>query len=83
MSTGGVEDLDHHRKRREAVSNGDGLGERVARIEATLPHLATKEDVAKLETRIVEKLDAQTKWLIGIVSIGLITIVAALIRTFL
>ena len=47
-----------------------------------MKHLATREDVSKLETRITEKLDSQTKWLMGIVLVELFTILAALVRTF-
>ena len=38
---------------------------RLSAIEAVLPHLATKEDVAKLETKMVETKHEMLKWMAG------------------
>ena len=34
---------------------------------AIIPHLATKEDVAKLETKIVETRNEMVRWMVGTV----------------
>lgn len=37
----------------------------VVRIEATLPHLATKADVAELRTTMAESVATMVKWFVG------------------
>ena len=39
------------------------IQQRVSRIESDRNHLATKEDLAQLETRLVKTLSDQTKWM--------------------
>ena len=39
------------------------IQQRVSRIESDRNHLATKEDLAQLETRLVTALSDQTKWI--------------------
>ena len=64
--------------------NGGGeLGERLARIENEITHLATKVDIESVKTLIAQRESSQTRWLIGIISIATVSLVAALIRTFL
>ena len=46
------------------TSNANSLDTRVTRIEATLEHLATKADLAELETRLI-------RWTVGTVFTGM------------
>ena len=74
-----------------AAGGGDGrgggnLGERLARVEAHLEHVATKEDVQTLKTDLVDaigkKETSMLRWQIGIVvAAAVILIVAALITS--
>jgi len=41
------------------------LEDSVARISATLPHLATKADVAELKTTMAETTSTMIKWFVG------------------
>ena len=50
--------------------------ERLASIEAMLPSFATKEDLFRLETRIVREMAVHLRWMIGI-QLGGFAIVAA------
>ena len=43
---------------------------RLSAIEAILPHLATKEDVAKLETKLVETKYEMLKWMAGMITVA-------------
>lgn len=58
----------------EPPDNGD-MRERVAKLEAILPTLATKADVAEVRTDIHREFTTHTRWSIGIA----VAIVAALI----
>lgn len=51
--------------------------ERLASIEATLPHLATKADVARLDSKI-----DSLKWVLGSI-IGVVGIALTLLQIFL
>lgn len=73
-------------KRFSRDGNGDGgdFGERLARLEAHMAHLATKADVSKLQTEIVNTLGnkhaTMLQWQIGIViTAAVILVVAALV----
>ena len=46
------------------TTHSDSLDIRVTRIEATLEHLATKADLAELETRLI-------RWTVGTVFAGM------------
>ena len=52
--------------------------ERLARLEAHQEHAATKEDLANLETRMVDRMGASetrlVKWIVGVVLAGVIAV---------
>ena len=54
------------------------LEERVSFIEGKIESLATKDDLANLETRLVREMSTQLRWLIGIQIGGLVAIAAVL-----
>ena len=64
-------------------NGGSGHGERLARIETELKHVATREDVEAIKTLIERKEATMLRWLLGLVGVAAITLVAAVIRTFL
>ncbi len=65
-------------------SNGDGrLRERLATLEARFESLATKEDIQKVMTAIAERDARTSRWLIGVIAGAAVSILAALIRTFI
>ncbi len=53
------------------------IEERLAGVEATLPHLATKADLARLDSKI-----DSLKWVLGSI-IGVVGIALALLQIFL
>ena len=55
---------------------------KLVRIETLIENMATKTDIQAIETLISRREATMLKWLIGLVSIGAISLVAALIRTF-
>ncbi|MCY4462157.1 MAG: hypothetical protein OXC26_17475 [Albidovulum sp.] len=63
--------------------NGRNLHGRVSALEAHLHHLATKEDISEIKVLISERETLMLRWLIGIISIASITLIAAILRTFL
>ena len=63
--------------------NGHDLHGRVSSLEAHLQHLATKEDIRRLETLMAQRESAMLRWLIVIAGTAVITLAVALIRTFL
>ena len=66
--------------------NGNGgsiHGERLARIEAKMEHMATCEDIASVKTLIAEKETTTLRWLIGIIALAAISLLTVLIRMFL
>ena len=52
------------------------IQQRVSRIESDRNHLATKEDLAQLETRLVKALSDQTKWMVGLMIATIIAVAA-------
>jgi hypothetical protein len=54
---------------------GNDVGERIARLEARMEYLATKEDIQSIRTEIETASNKQLKWGIGI----LVTVVIAII----
>ena len=76
------------------------FGERLARIEARIEFMATREDIAlarreivdtkaelrtsiaDLKTLISERESSMQRWLLGITSAALASVVIALVRTF-
>lgn len=71
----------------EAAGGGDGggqnLGGRIATLEAHLQHLATKEDIQRVEKLIAQREAGLLRWLIGIITIALISIFVTLLRGIL
>lgn len=63
--------------------NGRDLHGRLSAVEAHLQHLATKEGIQRIETLIERKEATMLRWLIGVISLGVISIAVALIRTFI
>ncbi len=67
-------------------SDGDGLSTRLARVEAKLEFVATREDIAnmgrELATLIANKETSMQRWLLGLTSAALASVVIALLRTF-
>lgn len=68
---------------------GDDTGQRLARIEATMEHMATREDVADVKTLIESRNATMTRWLVGILLTtvgiavsGVVAIVIALVKGF-
>ena len=60
----------------------EGIEERMGRIEAVLPHLATKEDIAEVKTLISDREASMLKWLVGITTTAAASLLMALIRVF-
>ena len=54
------------------------LEERVSFMEGRIEFLATKDDLANLETRLVREMNTHLRWLIGIQIGGLVAIAAVL-----
>ena len=63
-------------------NGGSGHGERLARIEARMEHVATREDLAKIEVLIERKESTMLRWLLGIMAVAGVSLVVALIRVF-
>ena len=61
-------------------NGGSDHGERLARIEAKIEHLATREDVTKIEVLIERKEATILRWLLGILALAGISLMVALIR---
>ena len=75
-----------------ATSGGNGGGNgrrltaieaRLARLEAHLQHIATREDIEKLRADIAEGQNNTLKWLVGIIAAAGITLAAAVMRLFI
>lgn len=64
-------------------NGGTGHGERLARIEAKMEHVATREDLAKIEVLIERKESTMLRWLLGIMAVAGVSLVVALVRVFL
>ncbi len=68
----------------------NGLEERVREVEKLLVrldershNLATKADIAEIRKVIVEREASLLRWLIGIISIALVSLTVVLVRTFI
>lgn len=71
-------------------NGGVSYGERLARIEAKMEHMATREDISELKVLIerlkvlIERKEAtMLRWLPGLVVVAVVSLLAALLRTFL
>ena len=64
-------------------NGGSNVGERLARIETKLEHVATREGLAEVKVLIERKESTTMRWLLGIIAVALISVVVALIRTFI
>ena len=49
----------------------EAIGERVAKLEGSYEHLATKADVERISTKISDLETRLIKWLIGVVLLGM------------
>ena len=49
----------------------EAIGERVAKLEGSYEHLATKADVERISTKISDLETRLIKWLIGVVLVGM------------
>ena len=63
-------------------SNPQDIGSRLTAIEAIIPHLATKADVAELRTDIEKTQSTLIKWFIG-TWLASMTIIAAVLGPLL
>ena len=64
-------------------SGGGDYGERLARIEAQLEHMATREDLAEVKALIERKEASMLCWLLGLLSVAAISVVVAMLRLFM
>ena len=64
-------------------TGGGGYGERLARIEAKMVRMATREDISELKALIERKESTMLRWLSGLVVVAAFSLSAALVRTFL
>ena len=55
----------------------------VREIKTRLSHVATKEDLEKVKALIEKKDAANSKWFLGITIGAVVTVLAALVRTFI
>ena len=62
---------------------GDDYGERLARIEAKLEHMATREDLAEVKALIECKETSMLRWLLGILSVAAVSVVVVMLRSFM
>ena len=60
-------------------NGGSSHGERLARIEAKMEYMATREDVSEVKVLIERKESTMTRWLLGILATAVISLVAAVI----
>ena len=64
-------------------NGGASHGERLARIEAHLEHTAKREDVSEIKALIERKESTMLRWLVGVIAVAAISLLAALLRTFI
>ncbi len=85
--TGDVHQLRPETPTQYGGSNGGGNGKqihgRLVALETELKHLATKEDIKRVEKLISDRESIMLKWLIGIIATAVISLVVVLIRTFI
>ena len=55
----------------------------VREIKTRIEHVATKEDLEKVKVLIEKKDAANSKWFLGITIGAVVTVLAALVRTFI
>ena len=67
----------------ERLRGDCGLSSDVREIKTRLDHVATKEDLEKVKALIEKKDAANSKWFLGITIGAIVTVMAALVRTFL
>ena len=73
-------DLDRKRQSRVARpgngnGGGNGVRERLARLEAHMEHLATKADLQAMKSDLL-------KWMMGVIAVSTIALTAAVMRSF-
>ena len=57
-------------------------GERLARLEQALEHLATKADIEALRVLIIERENVTLRWLMGMAAAAGLTVAIAMVRMF-
>ena len=63
-------------------NGGSDYGERLARIETRLEHVAMREDVAKVEVLIERKESTMLRWLFGILAVAGVSLIVTFLRLF-
>ena len=58
------------------AGGGSNTGERLARLETEVGHLATKADLQQTENSLI-------KWMLGTICVCALTLVVAVLRTFM
>ena len=61
------------------VNSNEGLEQRVAAIEATLEHLATKADIDSVKALIAERETTMLRWLMGMVAASALAVTITLV----
>ena len=71
----------------ERLARLDTVFDRLARLEESVANIkenmATRADIQEIKTLIAEKEAVQVRWLLGIMSAACVTLVVAMIRTFM
>ena len=87
--TGNVHEIRPSPSPPSAASDGGGNGRdlhgRVSALEAHLQHLATKEDIRRIETLIARRESFMLRWFIGTVigvAVIVLTVAIAVVRMF-
>ncbi|WP_245412447.1 hypothetical protein [Candidatus Liberibacter solanacearum] len=58
----------------------DSVDVRFAKVETTLPFLATKADLADVKTELKDAINNQTKWFMGIIVSILVSTIGILLK---
>ena len=57
-------------------------GERLARLEQAMEHVATKADIEALRVLIIERENVTLRWLMGMAAAAGLTVAIAMVRMF-
>ena len=63
--------------------NETNLHGRLSALEAELKHLATKEDIQRIEALIAQREASLQRWLIGVIGGAAVVLALALLRMFI
>ncbi len=71
----------------QSASGGNGGGSnlhgRLSALEAELKHLATKEDIRRIEALIAQREASLQRWLIGVITTAAVALGLTLVRVFI